>query len=773
MPSQSPPDDTNHNHDAGLDEQSSEPESRNSASLDEDLDEDQLEAADDSVESRPEDTDEAEPMVPEGNSAPTPSSEPASVDAEPTPPDDNQSTEEQVPEPVASLEEEGDSGPEEDASDESDSAAPPEAASGARLAPAKLRRPRRRPKLEIVDAELSDAYEAAVTWPEPPVPASHSSWPSSAEARSFDLRNVLPWLDWKYSLLLPVALLLCLATVLWHVSNRSETIELTVLSSSSGEPISGASVILGGDVYVATDDGNVRFERPDEPMTLEVRANGFIPVTGEVTSTTALTQQVMLRPSTLVGRVTDEGTGRPLAGITVTILNQAGETVASTSTDDSGTYRLTDVPEVATVRIEGGPYGTISQDVGGQLEMSFPLVIQTATGTVLDDDGDPFQGAIIKSGESTAVSTGDGTFTLEGVRNGDEITILAPGFVTSATTVDQGVVQDVRLERQMIKAVYANSALLTSPDGLQSLIDIANTTEINAIVIDVKEGIVFYDSQVAFFNDVGTVRPLFELDEILKILKDNDIYAIARMVVFQDPIVAEERPDLAVHDVNGGLWTNVDGVAWVSAYHEELWDANIDLAVELVDRGIDEVQYDYVRFPSDGDLNTADFGREYTAESRELAITEFMRRSHEAINGAGGYLAADLFGFITIVDDEQYIGQRFSMLAPHLDFICMMIYPSHFETGNIASADGHPNDFPYETIFESLELAEANVPGSTVKFRPWLQDFSYGFNGLRDYDATDVRAQIDAAEDFGASGWMLWGDPFNVTVDALKPEPEG
>ena len=176
-------------------------------------------------------------------------------------------------------------------------------------------------------------------------------------------------------------------------------------------------------------------------------------------------------------------------------------------------------------------------------------------------------------------------------------------------------------------------------------------------------------------------------------------------------------------------------------------------------------------FPSDGDLSTADFGQEYTAEAREAAITEFMRRSHEAVGGSGGYLAADLFGFVTIMDDEQYIGQRFSSLAPYLDFVCMMIYPSHFETGNIASAPGHPNDYPYETIFESLERADAIVPDSRLKFRPWLQDFSYGFNGLRDYTPADVRAQIDAAEDFGASGWMLWGDPQNVTVEALEPEP--
>lgn len=613
-------------------------------------------------------------------------------------------------------------------------------------------------------------YEAAESWPVPPVPANHAFWPTSSGPRRFDSRKVLPWLDWRYSLILPVALLLGLVTVLWSVSNRAETIELTVLSSSSGEPIAGANVTLGDRVLVASDEGSVTFERPDEPVTLEVTAEGYIPVTGEVTSSTALEQQVMLRPSTLIGRVTDEDTGEPLEGVSISVLNQAGETVANASTDDSGGYRLTDIPDTASVVVDGGPYGMVTQDVGGQLEMSFRLAIRTATGIILDDDGEPLQGAVIQSGESKSVSTGDGTFTLEGVRDGDEITILAPGFVQAVTAVDRGSIQDVVLERQMIKAVYANSALLTSPGGLQSLIDIANTTEINAIVIDVKEGIVFYDSEVAFFNEAGTVRPAFDLGELLQQLDDNGIYAIARMVVFQDPIVARERPDLAVHDVNGGLWTNVDGVAWVSAYHQELWDANIELAVELADRGFDEIQYDYVRFPSDGDLSTADFGREYTAESREQAITEFLKRSHEAVNAAGAYLAADLFGFITIVDDEQYIGQRFSMLAPHLDFICMMIYPSHFETGNIASAPGHPNDYPYETIFESLERAEANVPGSTVKFRPWLQDFSYGFGGLRDYDATDVRAQIDAAEDFGASGWMLWGDPFNVTVEALRPD---
>nr|MBA3276995.1 carboxypeptidase regulatory-like domain-containing protein [Chloroflexia bacterium] len=554
-------------------------------------------------------------------------------------------------------------------------------------------------------------------------------------------------------------------------ASRPELIDLTVHNGSTGETIPGARVVIDGLTYASGDDGTVTFERPGESAAVEVSATGFIPLSGEITEVTGAEQTVSLRPSTLSGRVSDESTGEPIAAATVAILDAAGNVVASTQTDESGAYRLTDLPDGASVQVDAGVYGTLSQEVGANTELSFPLALTSATGIVVDEAGEPLQGAMVRSGEATSISGGDGTYSLEGVANGSEVTLTAPGFESVTAPVANGAVEQVQMTPQLIKAVYANVSLLTTEGGLDSLIEIANTTEVNAIVIDVKEGSIFYDSEVEFFDQTGTIRPFYDLDAILARLAENDIYAIARMVVFQDPLVAEARPDLAVQDVNGGLWVNEQGVAWVSAFEEELWDANIALSVELIERGFAEVQYDYVRFPSDGDLSTADFGPEYTAENREAAITEFVKRSHEAINAAGGMLAADLFGFVTIVDEEQYIGQRFSALAPHLDFVCMMIYPSHFEEGNIASAPGHPNDYPYETIYESLERAEANAPGSSAKFRPWLQDFSYGYNDLRDYTADDVRAQIDAAEEFGASGWMLWGDPFNVTVEALEPEP--
>lgn len=601
------------------------------------------------------------------------------------------------------------------------------------------------------------------TWP-----SSTFAWPV-APGQQADGR-LAPWLDWKYSIVFPLALLLILATAVWSLVGRSESMELTIQNGSSGQAIAGANVIVDETSYVANELGDVTFDRPDRSTAVRVSADGFRAMSGEIRDDTGTRQTVSLQPSTVNGRLTDASSGEPIIAANIALIDASGQEVGSTQTDENGSYRLIDVPEGATVSIDAGAYGAQTVDVAGSTQLDVPLTLTTATGAVLDDGGQPLQGAVIRSGDVTAVTGADGTYTLEGVGNGAEVRVTAPGFQETTVVVANGAIDQLQLTPQMIKAVYANVSLITEEGGLDSLIEIANTTEINAIVIDVKEGSIFYDSEVEFFEQAGTIRPFYDLDAILARLAENDIYAIARMVVFQDPLVAEARPELAVQDIDGGLWTNVDGVAWVNAFEEELWDANIELAVELVERGFAEVQYDYVRFPSDGDLSRADFGPEYTAENREAAITGFVSRSHDAVNAAGGFLGADLFGFVTIVDEEQYIGQRFSALEPHLDFVCMMIYPSHFEEGNIVSAPGHPNDFPYETIFESLERAEANAPGSSAKFRPWLQDFSYGFNGLRDYTAEDVRAQIDAAEAFGASGWMLWGDPFNVTVDALSEE---
>ncbi len=584
----------------------------------------------------------------------------------------------------------------------------------------------------------------------------------------------LPWLDWRYSLLLPVGVLLALATLaISLVREDVPVLTISVHSNVTNEALSGAVVQIDDATYQTAEDGTVRVARPTPGTEIQVSLAGYRTMLGAVQPDSSLTQRVPLQPALVQGKLRDAQSGEPIVGATVHAVGPNGEMIVSSTTADDGSYLLKEVPSDASLRIDGGDYGTIEEGLPEGLTADFALTRQVAAGRVLDADGQPLQGAMVISGDRTAVSTGDGTFELTGVAPGAEVTVQASGYEDADIAIpDTMEFGDIALDKVMIKGVYANKGLLGTPGGIDSLIEIANTTEINAVVVDIKEYTVFYDSQVQFFRDAGTVDPIYDVNEVVTKLRENDIYIIARLVVFQDPFVAEARPDLAVMDSStGDLWRNDIGLAWVDAFHEEVWDANIALSLEALSLGFDEIQYDYVRFPSDGDLSVAKFSQEYNAESRQAAITEFVRRSYEAIHAANGKLSADLFGYITLVDDEQFIGQRFTELEPYLDYVSMMIYPSHFSEGNIASAPGHPNDYPYETILESLERAEQLVPGSGAKFRPWLQDFDYG--GLRDYTAEDVRAQIDAAEDFGASGWLLWGDPFNVSVDALAPEPGG
>src|SRR4051812_43546722 len=185
------------------------------------------------------------------------------------------------------------------------------------------------------------------------------------------------------------------------------------------------------------------------------------------------------------------------------------------------------------------------------------------------------------------------------------------------------------------KAVYLNP---TMDDGydLDRLLDLIGRTELNALVIDVKEQGVYVDTEVDLFREADTVVPYYDVAAVLDALHAHDVYAIARQVVFKDTPLAEARPDLAVADTaTGGPWHDMNGVAWVNPFNEEVWTANIDLAVELVGRGFDEIQFDYVRFPTDGDLGAMDFGREVTEAIQVDTIAGFLAEARANLAPGG------------------------------------------------------------------------------------------------------------------------------------------
>jgi hypothetical protein len=580
-------------------------------------------------------------------------------------------------------------------------------------------------------------------------------------------------ITWPVSILVfAVPLVLALFTLLMPRLSASPEVMVRVTDRYTGQQISGAILTLDQVSATTGSDGTTRIELPNESSTVMIEAPGYEAFTTMLTRSGSSDWEVALRPNILAGRLTDAETSAGIEAATVVMIAPDNSEQA-TATDADGRYQIKSVPEGATIRFSSAEYGIAEEPVGERTEINLSMRQSLVSGIVTDATGAPVVGARVaaSNGSADSVTAADGTFRLTGGTDVNEVLISAPGYADQTLTVDASRKVAATLDTEMIKAVYANLGVLSDPERWNRLIEIADTTEINAIVIDVKQDTIYYDTHVPFYRDIdGMITPIFDPTELLAELDEHDIYSIARMVVFKDPVVAEGRPDLAVRDeVTGGPWLDMNGTPWVNAFNQELWEANADLGAELGQLGFDEVQYDYIRFPSDGDLRTADFGNDYSEESRRAAITGAVALGSEKVRAAGAAFSIDLFPIIALLGDDQGIGQTLQDLTPLADYVSLMIYPSHFEEGNIP-VDGHPNDFPAETVTYTLERSQQWVPGTMKKMRPWLQDFTYPLEGYSKYGPPEVRAQIEAAGAQGVSGWLLWNAAGEFQVSALAPE---
>jgi hypothetical protein len=580
-------------------------------------------------------------------------------------------------------------------------------------------------------------------------------------------------LSWPLSIALfavPVALVLLTFTVprFW----ASPEIAIRVTDRFTGAIIPGAKVVIGESAMTSGPDGVVTVELRTDGSPAMIEAPGYQAITTTLSPGASRDWQVALRPTVLRGRLADAETSAGIAGAEVAVLAPDG-TEQKTATDSDGRYAFNTVPDEATVRFSSPDHGVVEELIGQRTEINLTMRPSIVSGQVTDAAGAPIEGARIaaSNGSAESVSGPDGTFRLMGGSDVTEVVVSAPGHANKTLKVDASRNVNAALDTEMIKAVYANLGVLSDPERWNRLIEIADTTEVNAIVIDVKQDTIYYDTQVPFYRNIdGMITPIFDPAELLAELDAHGIYSIARMVVFKDPVVAAGRPDLAVRDeTTGGLWRDMNGTPWVNAFNQELWQANADLGAELAQLGFDEVQYDYIRFPSDGDLRTADFGNDYSEENRRAAIAGAVALGAEKVRAAGAVFAIDLFPIIALLGDDQGIGQTLQDLTPLADYVCLMIYPSHYEVGNIP-VDGHPNDYPAETVTYTLERSQEWVPGTMKKMRPWLQDFTYPLEGYSAYGPEQVRAQIDAAEAQGVSGWLLWNAAGEFQDAALAPE---
>jgi hypothetical protein len=381
----------------------------------------------------------------------------------------------------------------------------------------------------------------------------------------------------------------------------------------------------------------------------------------------------------------------------------------------------------------------------------------------------PLGGARIELGSASTVSAADGTYRLTEVPDEGQIVVRKAGYRDVTAEYPEEMVFDATLESFQIRAVYVGADVAADDARWNAMLELVEATELNAVVLDVKDssGVVLYDTQTPLAMEIGARGAVYDLDDRLSDLQDREIYAIAHLVVFEDPLLAGAQPEHAIKNLEtGASWTTWDGRAWVNCFDELVWTYNAEIAAEVAAAGFDEIQFDYLRFPTDGPLEVADYGAPATADSRAAAIEGFLGEARRGLSSSSATLAVNVAGTTLWDASDNGIGQDLDVILPLVDVVSPMIYPSHFSPGTFGY--DFPNDHPYGVIKINLERIQERFGDSAFKFRPWLQNFSSGL-GI-EYGIDEVRAQIDAAEEFGSAGWMLWNESSAYSEDALLEE---
>jgi hypothetical protein len=314
---------------------------------------------------------------------------------------------------------------------------------------------------------------------------------------------------------------------------------------------------------------------------------------------------------------------------------------------------------------------------------------------------------------------------------------------------------------------------------IYDLIAVAKRTEVNALVIDVKDdrGFVLYPSRVSLAHEIGAdaqndtvlAMPVRRIRAILDTMRADGIYPIARIVVAKDPLLAEQKSEWSVHRKSDGKpWLDKAGKPWLDPHNDGIWDYAADLAIEATDLGFSEVQFDYVRFPDDKQLiREAQFPLA-NGRVRAEVIAEEITRVRQRLDSAGVRMTIDVFGLTTSDTTDMGIGQRWEMLVGEVDAVLPMMYPSHYAPGTYGFAS--PNAHPFGIIDHVLKDAKRRSEGiaNAAPVIPWYQDFTLG---PPHYGATQVREQMRAGYENGIESWILWNPRSDYTVDALEPAP--
>ena len=349
---------------------------------------------------------------------------------------------------------------------------------------------------------------------------------------------------------------------------------------------------------------------------------------------------------------------------------------------------------------------------------------------------------------------------------------LATPVARRAVAQDSATARSPMPAPSVLRGLYVNRWAVLG-QRMWELIDVARKTEVNALVLDVKDdrGYVLYRSSVPLAREIGadTTTPVSatRIRAILDTMRANGIFPIARIVVAKDPILADAKHEWAVlRCADGKPWLDEDGKPWLDPHQRGVWRYAADLAAEAVGLGFSEVQFDYVRFPEQR-LSPESCFPLAKGRARDQVIREQLGYLKERVTPLGVPMAIDVFGLTTTDSTDMGIGQRWEQFADQADVVLPMTYPSHYSSGMYGLAN--PNASPYATIDHANRDAKArnaNV-AHPPQIVPWYQDFTLGDPP---YGVAQIRAQMQAGYDNGVRSWILWNPGSKYTVAALRPE---
>jgi hypothetical protein len=345
-------------------------------------------------------------------------------------------------------------------------------------------------------------------------------------------------------------------------------------------------------------------------------------------------------------------------------------------------------------------------------------------------------------------------------------TIISSMSVAASTDTVQ--LSSATISTRPVRAIHLTASAAGSKKYRKNHLEkMFSDTVINAVIIDIKEeeGYVYVPGVKQAERAGAYARDIPDLGAWLADLKKRDIYTVARIVAFKDNIMPRKNPSLGVHNHNGDLWYDHKKLTWLDPYNQESWKYLLLISLQCAKMGFDEVQFDYIRFPTDGALSQMRFIKPYSKAAASRALTDFLHQASQLLHPLGTKISIDVFGLTTTVTSGMGIGQVLAPMAQEVDFVCPMTYPSHYAKGEYGIPN--PNDQPYHTIHLAVRDAlKALGPTNAQKLRPYYQDFSLKGRGVR-YGPDQVRAQIQAAVDLGAPNWTLWNASCKYTISAL------